>query len=176
MDLASKNPPGCPNCDARHYAIATMLLVHGLRGGAFLLYIWLRIVDTSTVLDEELAELPVTVKHRSIQVEIFSKRRQGFAFGQQESHAADVAVVGAPLDERHAIAIRGCRGVALSHIVKYQVGAAVRDSVKHGRLFVSGHLLPSRHDSIGPTSGILRPPCTVHPRRLVENLTDTVRT
>ena len=110
--------------------------------------LWLSIVDVSTVLDEELAKLPVTVKHRSIQVEIFSKRRQGFAFGEQESHATDVAVVGAPFNERHSIAIRGCRGVALSQIVKYQVGAAVRDSVKHGRLFVSGHLLPSRHDSL----------------------------
>jgi len=29
MDLASKNPPGGPNCDARHHTIATMLLVHG---------------------------------------------------------------------------------------------------------------------------------------------------
>jgi len=29
MDLASKNPAGGPNCDARHHAIATMLLVHG---------------------------------------------------------------------------------------------------------------------------------------------------
>ena len=29
MDLASKNPAGGPNCDARQHAIATMLLVHG---------------------------------------------------------------------------------------------------------------------------------------------------
>ena len=110
--------------------------------------IWLRIVDISTALDEELAKLPVTVKHRSIQVEIFSERLQGFAFGEQESHGTDVAVVGAPFDERHSIAIRGCRGVAISQVVKYQVGAAVRDSVKHDRLFVSGHLLPSRHNSL----------------------------
>jgi hypothetical protein len=64
----------------------------------------------------------------------------------------------APFHERHSIGIRGCRDVALSQIFKHQVGAAVRDSVKHGRLFVSGHLVPSRHDSLGPTSGILRPP------------------
>ena len=28
--------------------------------------VWLRMVDISTMLDEELAKLPVTVKHRSI--------------------------------------------------------------------------------------------------------------
>ena len=65
--------------------------------------IWQRIVDISTVLDEELAQLPVTVKHRSIQVEIFSKRLQGFAFGEQESHTTDIAVVGAPFNERHSM-------------------------------------------------------------------------
>ena len=97
--------------------------------------VWPRIVDISTVLDKELAKLPVTVKHRSIQVEIFSKRLQGFAFGEQESNATDIAVVGAPFNERHSIAIRGCRGVALSQKVKYQIGAAARGSVKHGRLF-----------------------------------------
>ena len=57
-----------------------------------------RMVHVGPVLDEELAQLPMPMKRRPVEVAIVPERLEGLAVGEQESHRTHVAVVRAPFD------------------------------------------------------------------------------
>jgi hypothetical protein len=87
-------------------------------------------IDVGALLDQELAQAPVPVKCRAIEVQVVAQRLQGFAVGQQESHRTHVAVVRAPPDQRRTSAVGQCRRVPLRDKVEDQVGASGRDPVQ----------------------------------------------
>ena len=70
------------------------------------------------VFDEELTKPPMPMKSCTVEVEIFSKRRECFAVRKQKFYRADIAVIRAPFDERHAICISSVRGIACCHVIK----------------------------------------------------------
>ena len=56
-------------------------------------------VGIGSLLEEKLAELPVSVEGGSVETKVVSQRVNRFAAGEEESDGADVAVIGAPADE-----------------------------------------------------------------------------
>ena len=69
-------------------------------------------VGVCTLFEQELAEAPMSVKRGSVEIEIFAERGYGFATGEEEFYGADVAIVGAVLDQRDAVVIFGVGGDA----------------------------------------------------------------
>src|SRR6266700_1840304 len=65
--------------------------------------IWQRPIHLRAVFDEELAEPPVPMKSRAIELEVVAQRLERFAFGEQEPDGTDIPVIGAPFDERHSV-------------------------------------------------------------------------
>src|SRR5690349_10757627 len=89
-----------------------------------------------------------------IETKVVPQRLQGLAAGQQESHGTDIAVVGAPLEQRSTIAVLGCRGIAFSHIIEHQVSATILNPINHVDSFL---LLPSaREDELHPLRWLQR--------------------
>jgi hypothetical protein len=50
-------------------------------------------IHVGTFFDEELAELPMSVKGSTVEIEVFSERLQCFPVGEQEPNGADITVV-----------------------------------------------------------------------------------
>jgi hypothetical protein len=48
-------------------------------------------IYVSAVLDEELAQLPMPMESRTIQVEVVAERIERFTFGEQEWYGTNVA-------------------------------------------------------------------------------------
>jgi hypothetical protein len=84
---------------------------------------------SGSTLDEIFAKPPMTMKAGTIEVEIPTECGQRFTIGQEEPHRADVAVVSAPLNQRHAIDAYS-RGFATGDVFEDEVGATVGDPVK----------------------------------------------
>jgi hypothetical protein len=88
-------------------------------------------IDVSSILNEELAKPPVPMKRSPIEAEVVAEGLEGFAIREQVSYRTDIAVVGAPFDERHSTTVRGAGGMALREIIEDQVGSSIGDSIKH---------------------------------------------
>ena len=89
------------------------------------------------VLDKELAQPPVAVKGRAIEVKVLTQRLDAFAIGKEESNGTDIAVIRAPLDKRHAIGVRSIGGKTSGSALEHQVGPSVGDSVKNCGAYAS---------------------------------------
>src|SRR5437879_11985577 len=88
-------------------------------------------IRVGALLPKKLAEPPVAVKSGGIESHVVSQRRQRFALCEQESYGGDVAIVGAPLDERGSVfGLRPGR-ISLGHIFEHQVGTSFGDSLQH---------------------------------------------
>ena len=83
-------------------------------------------------LDEKLAEAPVPVEGRAVQAQVLSQRIQGLAAVEEPAKGADVAVVGAPLEQRHALRVARRRGVARGQVVEDEVRPPVLNAIQHG--------------------------------------------
>src|SRR5262249_16266189 len=80
---------------------------------------------------EELAQLPMPVERRAIEVQVHPQRLQQCPTRNQVADGADVAVVGAPLHQGDSAAINGISSVALSKVIEHQIGASIRDPFEH---------------------------------------------
>src|SRR5262249_51658798 len=89
------------------------------------------VIDIRPVLDEKLAQLPVSVEYRTIEIEILAERVQRCPAGHQITDCTDIAVVCTPLHERHAASVHGVRSVTLCQGVEHQVGTPIRDPLEH---------------------------------------------
>ena len=52
------------------------------------------------------------MKRSGVETQVVAERFEDFSVGEEEPNGADVAVLGAPLDERHLILVFGGCGVA----------------------------------------------------------------
>ena len=52
-----------------------------------------------TALDQELAELPVTMKCRAIEIEIIPQGIERHTLVEEKTYGTDIAVIGTPLDQ-----------------------------------------------------------------------------
>jgi hypothetical protein len=87
--------------------------------------------SVSTLLNQKLAQLPVTVKGRVAEAQILAKRLQAGTRCQKEPHGADIAVSSTPLHERDAVRVERIRRVTSAYILEHQVSPTVSDLVKH---------------------------------------------
>ena len=83
-----------------------------------------RPVHICGLFDQELAKLPVPVEGRTVKVQVFPQASDGLSVGEQVLDGADIAVVGAPPEERGAFLDGGSR------VVENEVGAAVGYSLR----------------------------------------------
>lgn len=67
------------------------------------------VIGIGAGLDEELAQLPMTMESRAVEVEIVAETFQGSAVRQKQAQGADVAIISAPADERDAAGVGGAR-------------------------------------------------------------------
>lgn len=51
-------------------------------------------IHVGALFDEELADLPMSVKRSAVEIEDLSERLQRFPVGEQKLNRADVAVIG----------------------------------------------------------------------------------
>src|SRR5512144_676652 len=84
-------------------------------------------IRVRSALEQKLAKPPMAVEGGAAQIEVFAERGEPLALLQKELDGADVAVVRAPLDQRHAISVHGFRGMPGGDVLKHQVRAPVGD-------------------------------------------------
>jgi len=61
--------------------------------------------DVSTGFDEKLAQPPMPMKRRAIQVEILTECLETLPIGQEIANRTDVSVIGAPLQQGSALRV-----------------------------------------------------------------------
>src|SRR4030081_1621619 len=93
-----------------------------------------RMIYIRAVFNEELAELPMSVKDGTVEIEILSKRLQRLSVREQEPNGADIAVVRAPADQRCSMPVFRCCRLTFRQVIEDQVCTSVDDSLKHQTL------------------------------------------
>src|SRR5712671_1665266 len=73
---------------------------------------------------------PVPVKASAVKAQVAPKRLHCRTLAQQEFHRAYIAVIGAPLQQRHSSAVCLAGGISCRHKLEHQVRASVDDLVE----------------------------------------------
>jgi hypothetical protein len=84
-----------------------------------------RKVHVRAIFNEKLAQTPVPMKDGAIEIEVFTQRFQGLCMGEQKPDATDIAIISAPLDERHSAGVRRVGGMARGDVIEHQVSAPI---------------------------------------------------
>ncbi len=83
-----------------------------------------------------------------IEAKVVSQRLQGLAVGEQEFYGADIAIVGAPLEERSTIAVLGSCGIPCLYVIEHEISATILNPINHVSSFL---FLPSAgEDALRP--------------------------
>jgi hypothetical protein len=93
--------------------------------------IWPRLVYISTLLDQILAQMRMSVESSRAEAVVVPQRLERFSVGEQELHCADIAVIGAPLKERHAVFVCRSRRVTRGYVIEHQVCAPVGNLLEY---------------------------------------------
>ena len=90
-----------------------------------------RAIHIRAILDQKLAQKPVAVEARAVQIQIAAERGERFAVRRQKTNRAHIPVICAPANQRYIPSQRRGR-IAVADILEYEVRAAIRDSLEHG--------------------------------------------
>lgn len=105
-------------------------------------------VHVRTVLDKEFAETPVSVEAGGVQIEVMTERGQIGTARKKKPDGADVAVIGAPAEERDAVGILFVWRTAGIEQLEYKVCAPIDQfAEQHVDVFCHGVLRRGNHQA-----------------------------
>ncbi|HZL85315.1 MAG TPA: hypothetical protein VFD07_08070 [Candidatus Krumholzibacteria bacterium] len=84
-----------------------------------------------------------------MEIEVRAQRIERFTVRQEEPDGTDIAMVGTPLDQRHAILVGGSGGMTRGQVVEHQVGSSVCNPIEHLCSFRRNSATGSMPDGVG---------------------------
>src|SRR5687767_6573693 len=88
-------------------------------------------VHVGAILDEILAEAPMSMKRRPIQVKVLAEGGQRLSVCEQKPDGADVTIIGTPFDQRNTASVCGVCFFPCRNVFENKVSAAIYDLVEN---------------------------------------------
>ena len=113
------------------------------------------VIDVRAALEKKLTEAPVSVVRGPVQTEVRPKRLEALALRAQESDRRDIAVSGAPGDQRRAIVPNG-GSMPVFDEIEHQVGPPAGEPIEQRGARLRDTHLTLHSDSDNPIPSGLR--------------------